>query len=370
MKRNKRCFYFIDQTVAKWLCVTVLVTSNMSTDYSACSPAPDANPETNRRTANFNPSTWGNSFIMTNSPDDEITLAHKEQQLEDLKEEVRRELKAAAGFNISCDIFNRYTDEKGRFKESLINDACGLLGLYEAAHLRVWEEDILDEALAFATTHLESIMEHLEHPLATQEIYTLIEQSRPTFPISLARFFEFGENLLKFNQMVINPINYDNKMNRFKASCLLAEHCKGRQYTKGNLPLVIEKIIINLFIWDIEKRKSLIMLFRKYLTQRILKYSQRLFRKYNNSLTLLTLVQNFDSNDFEIKRNMLLTEKFNHASVFSLLNNPGLILMTSITISKPIFSYRHVFLFLLFLSINSILNKFTTQKLFKMFYQE
>uniref|UniRef100_F6HMZ2 Valencene synthase n=1 Tax=Vitis vinifera TaxID=29760 RepID=F6HMZ2_VITVI len=140
----------------------------MSTDYSACSPAPDANPETNRRTANFNPSTWGNSFIMTNSPDDEITLAHKEQQLEDLKEEVRRELKAAAGFNISCDIFNRYTDEKGRFKESLINDACGLLGLYEAAHLRVWEEDILDEALAFATTHLESIMEHLEHPLATQ----------------------------------------------------------------------------------------------------------------------------------------------------------------------------------------------------------
>ena len=50
------------------------------------------------------------------------------------------------------------------------------------------------------------------------------------------------------------------------------------------------------------------MLFRKYLTQRILKYSQRLFRKYNNSLTLLTLVQNFDSNDFEIKRNMLLSE--------------------------------------------------------------
>ena len=59
-------------------------------------------------------------------------------------------------------------------------------------------------------------------------------------------------------------------------------------------------------------------------------------------------------------------EKFNHASVFSLLNNPGLILMTSITISKPIFSYRHVFLFLLFLSINSILNKFTTRAQWKM----
>ncbi|RVW31568.1 Valencene synthase [Vitis vinifera] len=75
-----------------------------------------------------------------------------------------------------------YTDEKGRFKESLINDACGLLGLYEAAHLRVWEEDILDEALAFATTHLESIMEHLEHPLATQDPSTASPSSAPPLP--------------------------------------------------------------------------------------------------------------------------------------------------------------------------------------------
>ena len=69
---------------------------------------------------------------------------------------------------MTTDIFNRYTDEKGRFKESLIDDACGLLGLYEAAHLRVGEEDILDEALAFTTTHLKSMVEHLEYPLAAQ----------------------------------------------------------------------------------------------------------------------------------------------------------------------------------------------------------
>ncbi|KAL6311213.1 hypothetical protein AAG906_000557 [Vitis piasezkii] len=75
-----------------------------------------------------------------------------------------------------------YTDEKGRFKESLINDACGLLGLYEAAHLRVWEEDILDEALAFATTHLESMVEHLEHPLATQDPSTASPTSAPPLP--------------------------------------------------------------------------------------------------------------------------------------------------------------------------------------------
>ncbi|KAL6311311.1 hypothetical protein AAG906_025527 [Vitis piasezkii] len=206
------------------------------------SPAPVANPETNRRTANYQPSIWGNTFIVSHTPEDEITLAHKEQQLEDLKEEVRRELMAAAsnpskqlkfidavqrlgvayhfekeieealqntydnyhciddinddlydvalrfrllrqqGFNISCDIFNRYTDEKGRFKESLINDACGLLGLYEAAHLRVGEEDILDEALAFTTTHLKSMVEHLEYPLAAQERLERLE-ARPFMSI-------------------------------------------------------------------------------------------------------------------------------------------------------------------------------------------
>nr|QBL52481.1 trans-beta-farnesene synthase [Vitis vinifera] len=210
----------------------ILATSNRS------SPAPVANPETNRQTANYQPSIWGNAFIVSNTPEDEITLVHEEQQLEDLKEEVRRELMAAAsnlskqlkfidavqrlgvayhfekdieealqntydnyhciddinhdlydvalrfrllrqqGFNISCDIFNRYTDEKGRFKESLINDACGLLGLYEAAHLRVWEEDILDEALAFTTTHLKSMVEHLEYPLAAQVSHALYRPIR------------------------------------------------------------------------------------------------------------------------------------------------------------------------------------------------
>ena len=43
-----------------------------------------------------------------------------------------------------------------------------MLGLYEAAHLRVQEEDILDEALAFTTAHLESLVEDLDYPLAAQ----------------------------------------------------------------------------------------------------------------------------------------------------------------------------------------------------------
>ncbi|KAM7468990.1 hypothetical protein LguiA_007173 [Lonicera macranthoides] len=62
------------------------------------------------------------------------------------------------GHPVTCDVFNKFKDEEGRFKESLIEDTRGLLSLYEAAHMRVHKEDVLDEALEFTTTHLEQVI--------------------------------------------------------------------------------------------------------------------------------------------------------------------------------------------------------------------
>ncbi|RVW86329.1 Valencene synthase [Vitis vinifera] len=143
---------------------------------------------------NFHPGIRGNPFI-NYTPDDEITRAYNQKQVEDLKDEVRREQLAAAGkpsqqlnfidaiqrlgvayhFEEEIEealrhiyVFNKFKDKNGSFRESLIGDVQGMLGLYEAAHLRVQEEDILDEALAFTTTHLKSLVKHLDHPLAVQ----------------------------------------------------------------------------------------------------------------------------------------------------------------------------------------------------------
>ena len=111
-----------------------------------------------------------------------------------------------------ADVFNKYKDEKGRFKKSLINDACGLPGLYEAAHFRVWEEDILDEALAFTTTHLKSMVEHLEYPFAAQVTHALDRPIRKGLERLEARPFmsiyqdeaSHSKALLKFAKLDFN----------------------------------------------------------------------------------------------------------------------------------------------------------------------
>ncbi|KAF7849261.1 hypothetical protein BT93_L1036 [Corymbia citriodora subsp. variegata] len=61
------------------------------------------------------------------------------------------------GYNISSEVFNKFKDSEGNFKELLISDVSRLLSLYEACHLRCHGDSILEEALPFATTHLESI---------------------------------------------------------------------------------------------------------------------------------------------------------------------------------------------------------------------
>ncbi|KAJ0096526.1 hypothetical protein Patl1_27260 [Pistacia atlantica] len=68
----------------------------------------------------------------------------------------------------SRDVFNKFKDSNGNFKASLVGNIRGVLSLYEATHLRVHGETILDEALVFTTTHLEPIATELSTPLAAQ----------------------------------------------------------------------------------------------------------------------------------------------------------------------------------------------------------
>lgn len=70
-------------------------------------------------------------------------------------------------------MFNQFKDSNGKFKEDLSKDVEGLLSLYEAAHLRVHGEDILEEALSFTTSHLEHLKTQLQNPQAKKVMYAL-----------------------------------------------------------------------------------------------------------------------------------------------------------------------------------------------------
>ena len=55
----------------------------------------------------------------------------------------------------------------------MTGDLPGLLALYEATHLMAHGEDILEEALAFSTAHLQSMATDSTHPLAAQVTHAL-----------------------------------------------------------------------------------------------------------------------------------------------------------------------------------------------------
>ncbi|CAL5341820.1 unnamed protein product [Camellia sinensis] len=192
-------------------------------------------PEVTRRSANFHPSIWGDHFLAYAPHAVEVDV-NMEQQLQQLKEEVRKMLVAAVddqpsqklnfidaiqrlgmsyhfeseieaalqhiyetyydhhddkangdlytvalsfrllrqqGHPVSCNVFNKFKDNNGKFHEYVIGDVQGMLSLYEATHLRMRGEEILDEALIFTTTHLKCAILNLSNPLKEQVIHAL-----------------------------------------------------------------------------------------------------------------------------------------------------------------------------------------------------
>lgn len=75
------------------------------------------------------------------------------------------------------DVFNKFKDSKGNFKESLILDIRGMLSLYEATKLRIHGEDVLDQALDFTTTHLVASMASNSSPFFATQIKNALKQS-------------------------------------------------------------------------------------------------------------------------------------------------------------------------------------------------
>ncbi|CAN0903588.1 (E)-beta-farnesene synthase, partial [Linum grandiflorum] len=60
------------------------------------------------------------------------------------------------GFDVSSDIFNKFKTDEGEFKEELVKDVEGMLSLYEAGYMRKQGDSVLDEAIHYTKSHLNS----------------------------------------------------------------------------------------------------------------------------------------------------------------------------------------------------------------------
>ncbi|KAL8132558.1 hypothetical protein AgCh_008155 [Apium graveolens] len=188
-----------------------------------------------RRSASYHPSVWGDYFLAYDTAHHRKPDSDTEEKVQALKQEARKMLLAAAhqpqqqlklindfqrlgvayhfeaeieaalskindiyhevcgsqteddlhmialcfrllrqhGFKVPSEVFSQFKDSDGKFKEDLSKDVEGLLSLYEAAHLRVHGEDILEEALAFTTSHLEHLKTQLQNLQAKKVMYAL-----------------------------------------------------------------------------------------------------------------------------------------------------------------------------------------------------
>ncbi|KAF8411309.1 hypothetical protein HHK36_003856 [Tetracentron sinense] len=89
------------------------------------------------------------------------------------------------GYHVPADVFNNFKDKEGKFKIHLCEDISGMMGLYEASHLAVEGEHILDEAKDFSGKSLNASMIMLMDKDLARIVQNTLEHP---FHKSLARF--------------------------------------------------------------------------------------------------------------------------------------------------------------------------------------
>nr|POE87209.1 putative terpene synthase 9 [Quercus suber] len=142
-----------------------------------------------RRSANYHPNIWDHKLIesFTTPYSYEIHAT----RLEGLKEDVKTLLTSPKDSSVLLklidsmqrlgvayhfekeikdviDVFKKFKSRDGRFVASLSKDVEGLLSLYEASHLGMHGENILEEARDFSMKNLNSLMGKLDSNSAKQ----------------------------------------------------------------------------------------------------------------------------------------------------------------------------------------------------------
>ncbi|XP_065849693.1 terpene synthase 5-like isoform X2 [Euphorbia lathyris] len=177
------------------------------------------------------------------------------------------------GYKMTCDVFKKFKDGDGEFKEGITNDVKGILSLYEACFLAIHGEDMLDDALAFTRKHLEILAENSSPRLQKHIRNSLMCASHRNIErIDVLQYISFYEEdeyvdqtLLKFAKLDYNGLQLLYK----KELSLLSSWWKNLNVAE-NLPYVRDRLVEG-YMWALgscfEPQYSLSrILISKYVT--------------------------------------------------------------------------------------------------------
>ncbi|PHT99423.1 Sesquiterpene synthase [Capsicum chinense] len=157
------------------------------------------------------------------------------------------------GYYVSSDVFRKFTDDQGNYKKEFIKDVQGLLSLYEVAHFRVHDEEILDEAVNFTTTHLKLLLPNLSNSLATQVRDAL------KFPINnvivrvgMRKYISFYQEDELHNEVLLNFAKLDFNILQIlhkKELCDITRWWKESKIAQ-TLPFARDRVV-ELYFWSL-----------------------------------------------------------------------------------------------------------------------
>ncbi|KAG2632740.1 hypothetical protein PVAP13_2NG122903 [Panicum virgatum] len=112
------------------------------------------------------------------------------------------------GYNVSSDVFVKFKDDCRNFAS---NDVKCLLALYDAANLRTRGEEILNSAVVFIRSRLQSMMKTLDDPeLAAEVEYTLETPSyRRVERVEARRYISLYEKKVTRNDTILEFAKLD-----------------------------------------------------------------------------------------------------------------------------------------------------------------
>ncbi|XP_072057356.1 probable terpene synthase 2 isoform X2 [Arachis hypogaea] len=171
------------------------------------------------------------------------------------------------GYYISSDIFNKFKNKKGEFNEpTIVQDAKGIWSLYEAAQLRVYGEDILEEAHEFTYNKLKSITNQLNPSLADQ-INQSLEQPlhKAVLRMRARSYMSFYEEDPLHDKVILNfaKLNFDMLQKWYKKEIGITTKWWRNSEFGTKVPYARERIV-ELYFWPFAMNSEL-----KYTTFRV-----------------------------------------------------------------------------------------------------